>query len=191
MSKSSFLAVAAAALASVARAQVWGTRGTWQQIIPSPGGANAPNLALQHAAFVPGQILIMGNASTPTGGTNDIDLYSFNIATNMWGAPYDYVPQPTVNIPFLFTFGGIALIVDESAPNFLAMIDSNAPSNTGWTRISCSGAPIGRVAQRFMVWGSSLYMFGGERSGGNRASWRGCRNLRSLWWPEPNPPNNR
>jgi hypothetical protein len=159
-SSCSLALAAAAALASVAHAQVWGTQGTWQLVLPSPGGA-VPNLAFQHAAFVPGTILIMGNGSTPTGGTNDIDLYLFNVATNTWSAPYDYVPQPTVNFPFLFTFGGFAVIIDESAPNFMAYIDSNAGPNSGWTRIAVSGAPIGRVAQRFMVWGSSLYMFGG------------------------------
>ena len=151
-------ALAAASLSAVADAQVWGTQGSWQLIVPSPNSF-APRLGLQHAAFVPGTLLVMGNGTL--GQTNDLDIYKFNIAENTWTAPYDYVPNPVVQVPFLFTYGGIAVIVDEQAPNVLAMIDTNAADNSGWQRIACTGAPIGRVAQRFLVWGSSLFMFGG------------------------------
>ena len=143
-----------------ASAQVWGTQGAWQQVLPSPL-STPPNLALQHAAFVPGMLLVMGNATSPAGTQSDLDVYKFNIATRTWTAPYDFVSAVGMQAPFLVAYGGLAVAVDELQPNVLAVIDTQAPDNSGWARIQVQGAPIGRVAQRFLLWGSSLFMFGG------------------------------
>ena len=147
-------------LLRAASAQVWGTTGAWQQVLPSPL-STPPSLALQHAAFVPGMLLVMGNATSPTGTQSDLDVYKFNIATRTWTAPYDFVSAVGMQAPFLVAYGGLAVAVDELQPNVLAVIDTQAPDNSGWVRIQVQGAPIGRVAQRFLMWGSSLFMFGG------------------------------
>ena len=153
-------ATCATILLRAASAQVWGTTGAWQQVLPSPL-STPPSLALQHAAFVPGMLLVMGNATSPTGTQSDLDVYKFNIATRTWTAPYDFVSAVGMQAPFLVAYGGLAVAVDELQPNVLAVIDTQAPDNSGWVRIQVQGAPIGRVAQRFLMWGSSLFMFGG------------------------------
>ena len=158
---------AAAALAGVASAAaqqsgfVWGTSGSWQQIVPTPdasGNVAQPAVAYQHAAFVPGTLLLTGNTTAVTPGS--MDLYKYNIVMNTWSAPFDFVPNPAVQIPFLFTYGGLAVIADEAQPNVMNMIDQSMPSGA-WTKISVANAPLGRVAMRFVVWGSQLYFFGG------------------------------
>ena len=157
---------AAAALSVVVSAAaqsgfVWGTSGSWQQIVPTPdasGNVAQPAVAYQHAAFVPGTLLLTGNTTAVTPGS--MDLYKYNIVMNTWSAPFDFVPNPAVQIPFLFTYGGLAVIADEAQPNVMNMIDQSMPSGA-WTKISVANAPLGRVAMRFVVWGSQLYFFGG------------------------------
>lgn len=152
-------AAVAAASAPLAAAQVWGTQGSWQLVLPAPS-STPPLMALPHAAFVPGTMLVMGNATT--GPSQDFDLYRFDIATNTWGAPFDFVPgSPAPIAPFLFTFGGLAVIVDEAAPNVMNMIDQQAGPGTKWTPISLANAPANRIGNRFLVWGSQLLMFAG------------------------------
>ena len=157
----SLSAMAAALLfvVSPASAQVWGTQGTWSVVVPSPGSF-APALPFQHMSFVPGTLLVMGNGTLPTSQQQDIDLYRYNVATNTWTAPFDFPPQPSIAIPSLFSYGGLAIVVDEMAPNVMYFVDSAAPSGA-WTRVSVSGAPINRVALRFMNWGSTLFFYGG------------------------------
>ena len=79
-------------------------------------------------------------------------------------AAFDFVPaSPTpLQIPFLFTYGGLACVVDEAAPTVMYCIDQSiAGIGTPWMSFSVTGAPLGRIACRFLVWGSTLYMFGG------------------------------
>ena len=79
-------------------------------------------------------------------------------------AAFDFVPaSPTpLQIPFLFTYGGLACVVDEAAPTVLYCIDQSINGiGTPWMSFSVTGAPLGRIACRFLVWGSTLYMFGG------------------------------
>ena len=62
--------------------------------------------------------------------------------------------------PFLSTYAGSAVIVDEMAPQTLYTIDTSLPSG-GWNTVTLNNGPLGRQYQRFLSWGSSLYMFSG------------------------------
>jgi hypothetical protein len=152
--------------ASPTLAQVWGTQGTWEMVLPVPdsnGNLNSPNQAFWNAGFVAGNLLISANSTTSQLG---LDLYKFNIVTQTWSSPYIFTPggnSPLVQEPFVFAYGGFAIIIDESNPTVMYFIDSNAASNSSWTPITVVGNPLllNRLGQRFLVWGSQLYMFGG------------------------------
>jgi len=95
-------------------------------------------------------------------------LYKFNIVTQTWASPYDFVPGGPANAPqepFIFAYGGFAVLVDEANPALMFFIDSNAAPNAAWASITIipptDSTFQGRIGQRFLVWGSSLYMFGG------------------------------
>jgi hypothetical protein len=98
-------------------------------------------------------------------------LFSFDY-TGTGGAGWPSNPTGFPPQPFIFTSGGTVLAMDELAPNALFSIDSIAPANTAWSTCafgvgSCSNAkPIvsnygTRYGQRFLSWGSSIFMWGG------------------------------
>ena len=141
---------------------VWGTFGSWELVLPMPdanGNTNMPQQAYQHAAFVPGSLLMMSNITSPGQPTlpGSLDLFKFNPITSTWSNPFDFIPQtPTpIAIPFLFVYGGLACVIDEAAPVLLYCLDQSiAGIGTPWTPVVVTGAPLGRIAQRFLVWGS-------------------------------------
>ena len=80
--------------------------------------------------------------------------------------PFNYIPNTApVVAPFLFTIGGIAAVIDETVPSTIYAIDTTAGLTAGqgaWSTVTTTTPPpLGRVAQRFLSWGSVLYMFGG------------------------------
>jgi len=98
--------------------------------------------------------------------TASLDLYKFNIVTQTWSSPYIFTPggtSPVVQEPFVFAYGGFAILVDESNPTVMYYIDSNAAASSSWTSITIASNPLllNRLDQRFLVWGSQIYMFGG------------------------------
>jgi len=152
-------------------AQVWGTSGSWDIVLPVPdssGNLNQPQQAYWNGAFVSGTLLLTANSTLPGYQAGSLDLYKFNIVTQTWVAPYEFVPGGPANAPkepFIFSYGGFAVLVDEANPALMFFIDSNAAPNSGWTAITVTPPTDptfqGRLGQRFLVWGSSLYMFGG------------------------------
>lgn len=171
MSTTRILAAFAAAAGCAAQPNggVWGTVGTWDLVLPVPdsaGNLNLPQQAYQHAAMVPGSLLMLSNVTTAGQPQlpGSLDLYKFNIVTQQWSNPFDFVPPtPTpVQIPFVFVYGGLACVADEAAPNLIYCVDQSI-SGVGvpWMAPAVSGAPLGRIGLRFLVWGSTLYFFGG------------------------------
>lgn len=152
------LLLSAASALSVC-AQDWGIAGAWQQVIPVPlsPGANisSPPVAFSHAAVVPGFLLLAGNTSD-----GNPDLWLFNIVLQQWTNPFDFIPASSLSVPFISSHGGVAIMVDELAPNTLRTIDTSLPSGP-WATVTTSGAPVNRIAQRFLDWGSTMYAFGG------------------------------
>lgn len=157
-----FRPCALAAAVACAAAQDWGTVGSWELVVPTPVGGNvaSPLRAYHHACSVPGYLVIAGNDTTQPGGAGD--LYLYNIPANTWSAPFDYMPWSNAGVraPFVFAQGGYVALVDETGPNALYYIDASLPTGP-WSAVAVSGAPAARVAQRFLSWGSTLYMFGG------------------------------
>ena len=50
---------------------------------------------------------------------------------------------------------GLACVIDEAAPVLLSCLDQSLNGiGVPWQQISVTGAPLGRIAQRFLVWGS-------------------------------------
>jgi len=52
---------------SITFAQVWGTQGSWEMVLPVPdstGNTNSPNQAFWNAGFVAGNLLITANSTT-------------------------------------------------------------------------------------------------------------------------------
>ena len=158
-----FRLCALAAAAACAAAQDWGTVGAWERVQPVPSASGAvasPPRAYHHACSVPGYLVVAGNDTTQPGGAGD--LYLYNIPANSWSAPFDYVPfgAAGARAPFVFAQGGYVGLVDETLPNAFYVIDASLPSGP-WATTVVTGAPAARVAQRFLSWGSTLYMFGG------------------------------
>jgi hypothetical protein len=150
-------------------AQVWGTSGSWDIVLPVPdstGNLNQPQQAYWNGAFVSGTLLLTSNSTLPGYQPGSLDLYKFNIVTQSWVAPYEFVPN-ALQEPFIFSYGGFAVVIDEANPTLMYSIDTNAAPNSKWTAITVTVTPPtdstfqGRLGQRFLVWGSSLYMFGG------------------------------
>jgi hypothetical protein len=122
----------------------------------------APTRTYHHACSSPGFLVIAGNDTTsaaapPTGAP---DLYLYNIAANTWTAPFDYVTSAPLRAPFVFVQGGYIALIDEAAPNALYTVDSAAASGP-WSALPLAGAPMNRIGQRFLSWGSTLFMLGG------------------------------
>lgn len=87
----------------------------------------------------------------------------FNIATNQWSAPFQYIVNPTsgpLNAPYLFTVAGQAVIIDEEAISVAYTVDTSSPGSF-WKPVTILSTPLNRVYQRFLSWGSTLYFFGG------------------------------
>lgn len=164
--------------ASTAAAQDWGTSGAWQRVTPvagSPAGypiGLPPPQALHHAAYVPGYLLVPGNVTTNPGFSSAFDLWMFNIANNTWVNPYQPVyVTPTAYtgafppLPFIFSHGGLAVVLNEQDPSILYYVDTANQQSTfpAFTQLSISTPPAlqGRVAQRFLNFGSTLYALGG------------------------------
>lgn len=113
------------------RGQNWGTTGGWTLINPTPSapGTNpaTPPHSYHHATFVPGSFIIAGNDtgySTQQAGSH-VDLFMYNVVANQWTMPYDYLPLPvgtTLQHPFLFSYAGSAVIVDENAPQTMYVV---------------------------------------------------------------------
>ena len=127
--------------------------------------AAAPTRTYHHATFSPGFLVIAGNDTTssnaPPNGAPDVYLY--NIAANAWSAPFDYVTATPLRAPFVFVQGGYIALIDETAPSTLYTVDSamSASNPVPWVPLALSGAPMNRIGQRFLSWGSTLFMFGG------------------------------
>ena len=153
-----------AALAVRASAQDWGTVGSWELVAPVPTAPGAPiaapTRAYHHATSLPGFLVMAGNDTTAPGGAGAPDVYLFNIAASQWTAPFSYISATPLRQPFIFSNGGYLVAVDEGAPNTLYTIDASLPSGA-WAPTVVSAAPVGRFAQRFLSWGSSIFMFGG------------------------------
>ena len=138
--------------------------GSWELVVPASTAA-APTRTYHHATFTPGYFVVAGNDTTsstaPPNGAPDVYLY--NIAANTWTAPFAYVTPTPLLAPFVFTQGGYLALIDETAPNVLYTVDSAmSPSNPApWASLTLGSAPSNRVGQRFLSWGSTLFMFGG------------------------------
>lgn len=157
-----------AAFAAGAQAQNWGTTGSWELVLPvplTPGKPiQQPTRAFHHATFVPGSFILAGNdTSSQSPPQGSVDLYTFNIVQSQWAAPFDFLPATDLQIPFLFSNGGSVMLIDEMNPSALFSVDSAAGSGP-WTSYSVGGlipGALGRRGQRFLSWGSTLYMWGG------------------------------
>jgi hypothetical protein len=147
-------ALVGASLAGLAAAQDWGTTGSWSQIQPSGATAGPSQFISHNPATIQGQVIFIGMSST---GANT--SWSYDIIANSWTS-FPNLPV-TINYGFTFSTGGDLIVVDETNPNSLFVSDSANP-NGGWitTSFGTSG-PEGRIGNRFMPWGSILYMFGG------------------------------
>ena len=127
-----------------------------------------PDQAFHHATTVPGYFLVPANL-TQASGNSVMDLYIFNLATNVWSNPFAYIPFPQYSngfpaIPFLFANGGTAVLVNEQDPFTLSTIDATAANNAEYATIYLNSNSVtmqGRVGQRFINFGSTLFMFGG------------------------------
>ena len=139
--------------------------GAWEVVGGSLG--IAPTQSYGHAAWVPGYLAILGN-DTSQSPAGSVDLWTLNIVQNKWANPFDYPGSWPTNPtgyppqPFIFTSGGTVLALDELAPNNLFALDSIAQSGTWRTIPVTPPTPLGsRWGQRFLSWGSSLFMYGG------------------------------
>ena len=73
-----------------------------------------------------------------------------------WPTTLDYSPQP-----ILIADGGTVIAFDELSPNTLFTIDSLAPFNARWNTYTVSNpvsVGVSRFGQRFLSWGSSIFM---------------------------------
>jgi hypothetical protein len=136
--------------------------GAWEPVMST---GEPPTRSFGHAAAVPGCLFIAGNdTSQVVGGA--IDVWRYNTATSNWVSPYDYPKAWTTSSPqpFLFSTGGVAVLVDELAPNTLFTLDSQAASGAGWLSTPVTPITFGagdRWGQRFLSYASSLFVFGG------------------------------
>lgn len=156
--------IAIVALAAQAAGQDWGTQGSWELVVPVPTQPGAPIVAptraYHHATWQPGYLVMAGNDTSAPGGSGAPDLYLFNIAASQWTAPFAYITTTPLRQPFIFSQGGYVAAVDEGNPNVVYTVDASQVTGS-WAATSVSSAPVGRFAQRFLSWGSTVYMFGG------------------------------
>ncbi len=87
-----------------------------------------------------------------------------DVVANAW-TQWPDLPIP-ITAPFSFTMGGLVLMFDELNVNTVVAIDSANVlpplPGAGWITLPISGGPpTPRVGQRFIAWGSTLYMFAG------------------------------
>lgn len=83
--------------------------------------------------------------------------------STLFRCPFQDVPLVTPpQAPFVLSYGGTAVMVDEGAPNNIYWVDTSLVFSTGaWATSATTGAPANRIAERFLDWGSTLYLFGG------------------------------
>jgi len=120
---------------------------------------------------VPGYMLVLGNDTSATAGpAGAVDLWRYNVIKNTWSNTYDYPggwpsnPTGYPPQPFVFSSGGAVLAIDELSPNNVFALDTLAPNGAWKTFQVTPSSPIGtssRWGQRFLSWGSSLFMYGG------------------------------
>lgn len=141
-------------LAATTNAQDWGTTGSWTLITPSSASPPGPAYVAHNPTSFDGIVAFSGVDPASMRNTT----WSYDVINNLFIVNPDLPGQ--VNAAYMFSNGGLELIVDEQNPNVIYALDTANPGG-GWLTFTLTGGPTTRVGSRFMSWGSILYYFGG------------------------------